>query len=182
MLLESATSTAENTQPEPTLTPVAGIRLGDYELQEELGKGAMGVVYRARQIALDRFVAIKVLRPELYANPGYVERFLREARAAAQLNHPNIIQIYDACVADQVYFFVMELVDGMNLTQMLRASGQISERDSLLIIQQAAEGLAFTHNYGIVHRDVKPENLMLTSYGSVKVCDLGLAKWKPPIH
>jgi len=156
-----------------------GTYLGDYEVLDELGSGGMGVVYRARQASLDRLVALKVLRSDLSANPAYIERFLREAKAAAQLNHPNIIQIYDAREAEGIHFFVMELVDGTNLGKLLKQNGAFNERDSLLMAQQVAEGLGFAHQHGIVHRDVKPENLMLTSHGSMKVCDLGLAKWKP---
>ncbi len=156
-----------------------GFALGDYEIEERIGKGGMGVVYRARQLTLDRHVAVKVLPPELCVDHDYVDRFLREARAAAHLNHPTIIQIFDAGVSEDIYFFVMEYVDGKNLGQIVRDHGRMEEREALRIVQKAAEGLAFAHSMGIVHRDVKPENIMLTSAGDVKIGDLGLAKWKP---
>ncbi len=158
---------------------LTGFRLGDYEVQHRIGKGGMGVVYLARQVSLDRLVAIKVLPPDLCVDQEYVDRFLREARAAAHLNHPNIIQIFDAGVADNLYFFVMEYIDGKNLGQILKEQHRFEERDALYIVQQAAEGLGFAHSMSVVHRDVKPENIMVTSQRSVKIGDLGLAKWKP---
>lgn len=159
--------------------PLIGHALGDYLIGNRIGQGGMGVVYGARQISLERTVAIKILPAELCADREYVDRFLREARAAAQLNHPHIIQIFDAGVAENIYFFVMEFVDGRNLSQILREHGAFAEREMLSIAQQTAVGLAFAHSMGIVHRDVKPENIMLTKSGLVKIGDLGLAKWKP---
>lgn len=159
--------------------PLIGYTLGDYLIESRIGKGGMGVVYAARQLSLERTVAIKILPSELCADREYVDRFLREARAAAQLNHPNVIQIFDAGVADNIYFFVMEFVDGRNLGQILREHGAFAEREALHAIQQAAIGLAFAHSMGIVHRDVKPENIMISQNGLVKIGDLGLAKWKP---
>ncbi len=156
-----------------------GSVLGDYQIEECIGEGGMGVVYRARQLTLDRAVAIKILRKELCTEPENIDRFLREARAVAHLNHLNIIQIFDAGVADHIYFFVMEYVDGENLAQLIQKKGRLEELQSLQILQQAAEGLAFAHSMGIIHRDVKPENIMLTKNGITKVGDLGLAKWKP---
>ncbi|MFZ4694006.1 MAG: serine/threonine protein kinase [Verrucomicrobiia bacterium] len=159
--------------------PLIGSTLGDYLIESRIGKGGMGVVYAARQLSLDRTVALKVLPAELCADREYVDRFLREARAAAHLNHPNIIQIFDAGVAENIYFFVMEFVDGRNLGQILREHGAFAEREALHAIQQAAVGLAFAHSMGVVHRDVKPENIMISQSGLVKIGDLGLAKWKP---
>lgn len=158
---------------------LTGKILGDYEVRELIGKGGMGEVYRGHQISLDRDVAIKVLLPELCANREYVDRFLREARAAANLNHANVTQVFDAGMADGVYFFVMEFVDGNNIGQIIRDQGQQPELEALYVIQQSAEGLAYAHQKGIVHRDVKPENIMITAQGAVKIGDLGLAKWKP---
>src|ERR1043165_9079161 len=119
--------------------PLIGQILGDYEITGRLGKGGMGVVYLGRQLTLDRLVAIKVLPPELCVDHDYVDRFLREARAAANLNHPNIIQVFDAGVSDHVYFIVMEYVDGNNLGQMIREQGRLGEMEALYVIQQAAE-------------------------------------------
>ncbi len=159
--------------------PLIGHTLGDYLIESRVGKGGMGIVYAARQLSLERTVAIKVLPAELCTDREYVDRFLREARAAGQLNHPNVIQIFDAGVADNIYFFVMEFVDGRNLGQILREHGAFSEREALHAIQQASLGLAFAHSMGVVHRDVKPENIMISQNGLVKIGDLGLAKWKP---
>lgn len=158
---------------------LAGTTFGDYQIEEMIGRGGMAVVYRARQISLDRLVALKVLPPESCRDREYVDRFLREARAVAHLNHPNITQVYDAGVAGNLYFFVMEFVDGKNLGQIVKEQGRMNEKDALRCIQQAAAGLAFAHGKGIVHRDVKPENLMRTRDGVIKLGDLGLAKWKP---
>lgn len=155
-----------------------GLTFGEYELLERIGKGGMGLVYKARQISLDRIVAIKVLPHEMCSDEEYVDRFLREARAAAHLNHPNIIQIFDAGIADATYFFVMEFVDGKNLIQILKEDGVFQEKQALKIIKDAAIGLTFAHQMGVVHRDVKPENIMLTKGGEVKIGDLGLAKYQ----
>jgi serine/threonine-protein kinase len=153
--------------------------LGDYEVGEVLGRGGMGTVYRGRQISLDRPVAVKVLLTEYATDQKYVGRFLREARTAAQLNHPNIVHIIDAGVCGTLYFIVMEYVDGQSLGTVLREKGRLTEEEALRWIRQAAEGLAFAHGAGIVHRDVKPDNILLTREGTAKVGDLGLAKSKP---
>jgi serine/threonine protein kinase len=158
--------------------PLFGTILGDYEIESELGRGGMGVVYRARQISLDRPVAMKVLSSELGADEEFVNRFLREARAAARLNHPNVIQVFDAGVHEDIYFFVMELAQGQDLAQLLRDRKRFKERDALVMVQEAAKGLAFAHQQGIVHRDIKPANLMLIEGKVIKIGDLGLAKWK----
>ena len=158
---------------------IAGTFVGDYEIESQIGQGGMGVVYRARQGSLDRTVAIKILPAELCLDHEYVDRFLQEARAAAYLNHPHIVQVYDAGVYNDIYFFVMEFVDGKTLGEILREEGRLKEKDVLRFLLQSAKGLAFAHRHGIVHRDVKPDNLMLTSRGILKIGDLGLAKWKP---
>jgi serine/threonine protein kinase len=168
-----------NTELNKTMDdPLIGSVLGDYEVNERIGIGGMGIVYLGRQLSLDRSVAIKVLLSELCVDIEYVDRFLREARAAAHLNHPNVIQIFDAGVAEDIYFFVMEYVEGKNLTQILKDEGPFEEHKALEIIHRTAVGLAFAHEMGIIHRDVKPENIMLTPKGDVKIGDLGLAKWK----
>jgi serine/threonine protein kinase len=153
-----------------------GAVLGDYEIVDLIGKGGMGVIWRARQISLDRVVAIKVLPPEFSSKPDWVERFLREARATARLNHANLVSVFDAGVVGNTYFMVMEYVEGRNLGQVLSEIKHVDERTALQWIRQAAAGLAFAHRQGIVHRDVKPENLLLMSDGTVKVGDLGLVK------
>jgi predicted Ser/Thr protein kinase len=154
-----------------------GTFIGEYEIIGQLGIGGMGVVYRARQFNLAREVAVKLLPQEYGRDSEYIERFLREARAAARLNHPNIVQVYDAGVYEGHYFFVMELIEGKNVGDIIREEHRISERDAIRMILQASLGLGFAHHAGIIHRDVKPENLILNADGTVKICDLGLAKW-----
>jgi len=154
-----------------------GTFIGEYEIIGQLGVGGMGVVYRARQFNLAREVALKLLPEEYGRDSEYIERFLREARAAARLNHPNIVQVYDAGVYEGHYFFVMELIQGRNVGDIIRSETRISERDAIRMILQTALGLGFAHHAGIIHRDVKPENLILNADGTVKICDLGLAKW-----
>ncbi|MFI5120589.1 MAG: serine/threonine protein kinase [Thermoanaerobaculia bacterium] len=152
-----------------------GSRFGDYEILEVLGAGGMGKVYRARDLTLDRLVALKTLARELSADTDYVQRFLKEARAAARLNHPNIVQIYDFGCVDSIYYLAMEFVDGHSLGTYLKR-GHFSESESIQIIRHACRALSVAHADGIVHRDIKPDNLMLTSRGDVKLVDLGIAK------
>jgi serine/threonine-protein kinase len=156
-----------------TLAP--GTRFGDYEILAELGSGGMGRVYRAKDLTLERIVALKMLAPQFGADTGFVQRFLKEARAAARLNHPNIVQIYDFGQVDETYYLAMEYVDGHSLGAYLRR-GHFSERDAILVIRHACRALAVAHAEGLVHRDIKPDNLMLTSRGEVKLVDLGIAK------
>jgi hypothetical protein len=154
---------------------VPGAHFGDYEILAELGAGGMGKVYRARDLTLERLVALKTLAPQFGSDTGFVQRFLKEARAAARLNHPNIVQIYDFGQVDQTYYLAMEYVDGHSLGAYLRR-GHFGERDALLVIRHAARALAVAHAEGLIHRDIKPHNLMLTSKGEVKLVDLGIAK------
>ena len=136
----------------------------------------MGTVYKARQISLDRDVAIKVLSPELAEDPAYVERFLREAKAVARLNHTNIISGIDVGDANGVKYFVMEFVDGSTVASLLRRGGAMDEERAFLIAQQMARALDHAAKNGLVHRDIKPENILITRDGIAKLCDLGLAK------
>jgi serine/threonine protein kinase len=152
-----------------------GTRFGDYEILEELGAGGMGKVYRARDLTLERLVALKTLAHEFSSDANFVQRFLKEARAAARLNHPNIVQIYDFGCVDSVYYLAMEFVDGHSLGTYLKR-GHFSETESIQIIRHACRALSVAHADGIVHRDIKPDNLMLTSRGDVKLVDLGIAK------
>ena len=151
-------------------------QIAGYKLIERLGGGAMGSVYRARQLSLDRDVALKVLAPDLAEDPAYVERFLREAKAVARLNHSNIISGIDVGDADGVKYFVMEYVDGSTVAALLRRGGALDEERSLLIAQQMARALDHAYKNGLVHRDLKPENILITRDGIAKLCDLGLAK------
>lgn len=152
-----------------------GTRFGDYEILAELGAGGMGRVYRAKDLTLERLVALKTLAPQFGSDTGFVQRFLKEARAAARLNHPNIVQIYDFGQVGETYYLAMEYVDGHSLGAYLRR-GHFSERDAILVIRHACRALAVAHAEGLVHRDIKPDNLMLTSRGEVKLVDLGIAK------
>ena len=163
----------------PTFIPPTVEELASHfpqlEILEVLGHGGMGVVYKARQIELDRVVALKILRPNISQDAGFAERFLREARALAKLNHPNIITVYDFGRKDALYFFIMEFVDGTNLRHVERA-GQLSPAAALNIVPQICSALQYAHDNGVVHRDIKPENILLTKSGDVRIADFGLAK------
>jgi serine/threonine protein kinase/WD40 repeat protein len=145
------------------------------EILELLGQGGMGAVYKARQLALDRFVALKVLPPRGRSDPGFGERFTREALTLAKLGHPNIVAVYDFGQANGLPYFIMEYVDGPTLRQIERA-GKLSPAEALRIIPQICEALQFAHAAGIVHRDVKPENILVEKTGRVKIADFGVAK------
>jgi len=145
------------------------------EILESLGRGGMGVVYKARQKSLDRLVAIKLLAPERVQDPEFAARFQREAQALARLSHPNIVTIHDFGQAGDFYFLLMEYVDGVNLRQLLRAR-KLSPEEALAIVPPLCEALQYAHERGIVHRDIKPENLLLDRQGRVKIADFGIAK------
>jgi serine/threonine-protein kinase len=150
-------------------------RIGHYRIVAELGRGGMGIVYKAHEESLNRFVAIKVLGEHLTEDPGHVERFLREARSAASLNHPNIVQIYAVSEEDGRHFFAMEYVSGRSLQQILRSSGPLDPIQVAKIALQTASGLRAAHEQGIIHRDIKPANLLIDDRGLVKIADFGLA-------
>src|SRR5450759_181837 len=145
------------------------------EILELIGKGGMGAVYKARQKQLDRIVALKILPSGIGRDAAFAERFAREAKALAKLNHPGIVTLYEFGKADGLYFFLMEFVDGVNLHQLL-AGGRIPPREALAIVPQICDALQFAHDQGIVHRDIKPENILLDRRGRVKVADFGLVK------
>jgi predicted Ser/Thr protein kinase len=140
-----------------------------------IGQGGMGAVYKARQKALDRVVALKILPPGIGKDPAFAERFTREAKALAKLNHPGIVTLYEFGQADGLFYFLMEFVDGVNLRHLLEA-GRLSPREALAIVPQICDALQYAHDQGIVHRDIKPENILLDRLGRVKVADFGLAK------
>jgi serine/threonine protein kinase len=146
-----------------------------YEILEELGRGGMGVVLKARQVKLDRLVALKVLPPASGEDPAFAERFGREARALARLSHPHIVTVHDFGQVEGQSYFVMEFIAGMNLRQRLR-SGRLPLADVLAIMKQLCEALQYAHEEGIIHRDIKPENILLDRYGRVRIADFGLAK------
>jgi serine/threonine protein kinase len=145
------------------------------EIRELLGQGGMGVVYKARQVRLDRLVALKVLPPELGRDPAFAERFAREARALARLTHPRIVAVHDFGQSGGLFYLLMEFVDGVNLRGLLR-QGRLKPEEALRIVPQICEALQYAHEEGVVHRDIKPENILLDRRGNVKIADFGLAK------
>src|SRR6476620_9208057 len=153
----------------------AGTKLGRYEVRTKVGAGGMGEVYLAHDEALDRGVALKSLPADLAAKKDRMERFVREAKAAAALNHPNIAHIYEIGESEGINFIAMEFVDGDTLRQLIY--GKSSDLKKLLrYLQHTAEALAKAHSTGIVHRDLKPDNIMVTREGHAKILDFGLAK------
>ena len=161
---------------EPAAQPAPGMTLGGLQLLARIGGGGMGTVWLARQISLDRNVAVKILRPHLGDDPAFVIQFTREALAAAQLVHHNIAQIYDIGLEDRLHYFSMEYVEGESLTALLKREGRLDPEVAAGYLLQAARGLEFAHERGMIHRDIKPENLLLNLDGIVKVADLGLVK------
>jgi len=147
-----------------------------FKMIKKLGQGAMAVVFMAKQISLDRTVAIKVLPNRLSENPEYVERFYKEGRAAAMLNHNNIVQAFDVGESGGTHYFVMEYVEGLTVYDVVKQNGIYAEREALLIISQMADALHHAHEKGLIHRDVKPKNIMITSDGVAKLADMGLAR------
>lgn len=156
--------------------PKVGDVLAGCRLEEKIGRGGMGEIYRARHLALDKEVAVKVIAPHLVAQPHHVQRFLAEARAAARVEHPNIVQVYDAGQERGTYFMVLQFVRGESLRDILRERGRLAPRETLDIVKQTALALSFAHGHGMVHRDVKPGNLMIDESGVVKLLDFGLTK------
>ncbi len=147
-----------------------------YELLKKIGQGGMGAVFQAKQLSMDRIVALKVLPPKLAKDAQFRERFTREARAVAKLNHENIIQGIDVGTANGLYYFVMEFVDGKPVSKRLNDEKALPEKEALSICGQIARALEHAWRHKLVHRDVKPENIMTTGEGVAKLCDLGLAK------
>ncbi len=157
----------------------AGTRLGRYEIRAQLGAGGMGEVYLVQDMQLERTIALKVLPDEFASDRQRMHRFVQEAKAAAALNHPNIAHIYEIGEADGTSFIAMEFIDGETLRQLLK-QGQLSFTAILDITIQIASALAAAHEAGIVHRDIKPDNVMLRRDGLVKVLDFGLVKLTEP--
>ena len=152
-----------------------GKHIAQYIIAERLGQGGMGVVYKARDTHLDRFIALKVLLSEKVADTERKRRFVQEAKAASALNHPNIVHVYDISTADGVDYIAMELVLGKTLADLIRRRGLPTEQ-VLKYAAQVADALATSHAAGIIHRDLKPTNIMVTDAGLVKLLDFGLAK------
>lgn len=160
----------------PASDPFLGIQVGGYFIEGLLGQGAMSAVYRARQVSLDRPVALKVLASRLATRDDVLTRFLREARAAAAISHPHLIQIYAVGEDGGVYYQAMELVEGRSLGEYLRAGERFSEAECVEIARQTLSALVEAHRAGVVHRDIKPDNLMLDNQRQIKLGDLGLAR------
>src|SRR5262249_40306460 len=175
----------EAEEPAPGRTPPAGVappalaelarHFPQLEMLALLGQGGMGAVYKARQTKLDRLVAVKILPPEVARDPAFAERFMREARSLARLNHPHIVTVHDFGDVEGLYYFTMEYVDGQNLRKLLQA-GPLPAEATLGIVRQLCDALQYAHDVGLVHRDIKPENILLDHKGRVKVADFGLAK------
>jgi predicted Ser/Thr protein kinase len=174
----AAAATTPVTPPDRFLPPVPeelSSLFPDLEIHELLGYGGMGAVYKARQRRLGRSVALKILPPAVAAFPSFAERFTREAQALARLNHPNIVTLHDFGAAGDLYYFVMEYVDGVNLRQLV-AAGKLEPKQALAIVPQVCDALQYAHEEGVVHRDIKPENILLDRKGRAKIADFGLAK------
>lgn len=153
-----------------------GHQLPGYILLAKLGAGTEATTYKAKQVSLDRIVAIKILHRRLSEDPEYVERFYREGKAAAKLNHPNIAQAFDVGEAGGYHYFVMEYIEGKELHKQIADGRPYSEQEALRIVIQVARALEHAHSQGLVHRDVKPRNIMLATDGTAKLVDLGLAR------
>ncbi len=154
----------------------SGQRIPGYKISKQLGSGAMATVFLAKQLSLDRLVAIKILPQKFSNNEKFIERFYKEGRAAAQLNHPNIVGAYDVGRAGEHHFFVMEYVDGKTVHDRILKQKRFAEKEAIEVIKQVAKALQHAHNRGFVHRDIKPKNIMITKRGIVKLADLGLAR------
>jgi predicted Ser/Thr protein kinase len=168
--------------PAPASLPTAA-QIAEFfpqlEIYEILGFGGMGMVYKARQLNLDRLVALKILAPELSSQPAFAERFSREAKALARLHHSNIVSVYDFGRAGPYYYFLMEYVDGVDLHTIIQRK-ELKPPEALRIVVEICHALQFAHEEGIVHRDIKPANIILDKKGRVKMADFGLAKLAGP--
>ncbi|RME81240.1 MAG: serine/threonine protein kinase [Planctomycetota bacterium] len=161
----------QESKPAGNRSPIEG-----YEIECKLGQGAMGVIYKGRHLKLNRVVALKVLLPEFAQDKEFIQRFFREAKAAITLNHPNIIQGYHVGESNGFYYFAMEYVEGGTVKQMIREKGVLEEEEAIKIVIQICRALDHAQEHNIVHRDIKPDNIMVTKEGLAKLCDLGIAK------
>jgi serine/threonine-protein kinase len=152
------------------------LEIPGYQIIEKLGKGSMGIVYKGRQIAVDRIVAVKILLDALAQNKEFIKRFDREAKIAAKLSHNNIVNAIDAGEVNGYHYFVMEYVEGHNIKDELDQNKVFEEKEAVEIVMAVAEALKHAHHRGLIHRDIKPENIILTKDGGVKLADLGLAR------
>ncbi len=171
---EQTASASAETHPLPDIDAVAKA-FPQLEIDSFIGRGGMGAVYKARQSHLGRWVALKVLPASLSSDPAFAERFSREARVLAKLNHPNIVTLHDFGQSGDYFYLLMEFVDGVNLRQAMRA-GRFTPEQALEIVPKICEALQFAHSEGILHRDIKPDNILLDGRGRVKIADFGIAK------
>ena len=161
------------TDKNPQSTPILGQR---YQLQQPLAPGGMAVVYKAWDLRLERFVAVKILRQDFTKDPSFRERFRQEARAAANLSHPNIVTVHDFGFDRERLFIVMELVPGTDLKTLMKQRGKFSIYEAIALIVQACQGIGYAHRAGLVHCDVKPHNMLVTPDNRLKVTDFGIAR------
>jgi eukaryotic-like serine/threonine-protein kinase len=169
-----ARSQARRVQQELAAQPTQ--QIPGYQLLEKLGQGSMGMVYKARQLSMDRLVAIKVLHPRLAASSTYLERFTQEAHIAARLSHNNVVQAIDVGSIGSLNYFIMEYVQGTTIKNQLETGKIFEEQEALEIVRQIAQALEHAHRRQLVHRDIKPANIILTAEGTAKLADLGLAR------
>ncbi len=151
-------------------------KIPGYQLLEKLGQGSMGTVFKARQLSMDRLVAMKILLPRLASKQDFLQRFVREAHMAARLSHNNVVQAIDAGSVGRLHYFVMELIDGTTVEDELRTGKIYPEREALEIVLQIAYALDHAHRRDLIHRDIKPANIIITKEGIVKLADLGMAR------
>ena len=179
LLMQASVPTEAGSIPGPRPLPPSKEALAaafpQLEILELAGQGGMGFVFKARQPKLDRVVALKILPEALAADPAFAERFSREGRMLARLNHPNIVIVHDFGQAGGFFYLLMEFVDGVNLRQAMKA-GWFTPTQALAVVPKICEALQFAHNEGILHRDIKPENILLDAKGRVKIADFGIAK------
>ena len=150
---------------------------GRYEVQEIIGVGGMSVVYKAYDNVDDRIVAVKILKDEFLQNDDFVRRFKNESKAIAVMSHPNIVKVYDVSFGERLQYIVMEYVDGITLKEYIQKQGAITWNDALYFTTQILRALQHAHDKGIVHRDIKPQNIMLLADGHIKVTDFGIARF-----
>ena len=150
---------------------------GRYEIQEIIGVGGMAVVYKAYDNIDDRTVAVKILKEEFLANEEFRRRFKNESKAIAVLSHPNIVKVYDVSYGDRIQYIVMECVDGITLKEYIQQQGVINYKEAVFFVTQILRALQHAHDKGIVHRDIKPQNIMLLENGAIKVTDFGIARF-----
>ncbi|MHC4662742.1 MAG: serine/threonine protein kinase [Planctomycetota bacterium] len=174
-LMDSGAGPAQTSALEDLDRHFIGKKIGSCEIIGKIGSGGMGVIYKAKHTRLNKTVAIKILSPALMKE-SHKKRFLREARAAASIEHPNVVMVYDVGEEEGYYYIVMQFVEGKSLKKILEDRGKLEPEQALLILQSAAKGLGAVHEKGIIHRDLKPDNIMITLTGEVKVTDFGLAK------